>query len=199
MIKSLKTALFTLAFVNSALAQEAMLQEKQNLPNASSYSRWSFGAGIETRMLKKLSADADYEHRLFPSLFVAYREKWVQSFTEFAFHENSQRVGVLNIDYQRKELRQWARYIIRDQSTWTPHLGASLGLYREEIKTRLSQDFRADTSEWEPTLGFEIGAQGILFRRMLAELNFRALRDSFDEKEEDWNWSLQVNLGYAPL
>src|SRR5690606_480680 len=98
-------------------------------------SRWYFGLGGESRMTKKISSDAEYESKAYPSVFAAYKRNWFQTLSELNWFEESTQAGSLEIEYSKIEFRQWARGLLYPKKSWSPHAGLSVGTFKEEVKT----------------------------------------------------------------
>lgn len=165
--------------------------------------RFQLGFGYESRMIKQISSDVEYDSKSYPSLFFALRKNWFQTLTEFNGSSDSSQAGSLNVEYERYELRQWFRALLYPQKSWSPHIGLSLGAHQEEVKTRFFSEQRVDKSDLKLNTGAEFGIQGYFYRRLFSEINFRALQDvanTDDLTELDrWGWSLQLRIGISTL
>jgi hypothetical protein len=160
--------------------------------------RWAFGMGIESRMFKQMSSSVDYDQTTWPSVFFSYREKWYQSSFEASAFEDKSATGAFQTRFERRELRHWARYLFYKNKSWSPFLGLGLGVFQEAVTTTFYDEVERKQTHLKTTGGAELGLQGFFYKRLFAGLNFRALRD-FPEGPDEWNWVLQLQLGFSPL
>ncbi|MCB0411216.1 MAG: hypothetical protein KDD22_01740 [Bdellovibrionales bacterium] len=190
---SMFSLLFTIFFV-APMAQSQMTERIEIESEKSRSILVDLGLGYEARMSPAISEKSDYSVQQFPNLFLAFRTYHFETVSEIADIKSSTEEGDYSIENQRREFRQWFRYVFRSPSFWGPYLGAGIGAHQNTLRTQWQSDVRQSLSPWEPNYGIELGGKGPLFGPFVGEIDFRGLKDSL-KSNTPWEWGVHLQFG----
>lgn len=155
-------------------------------------SLWAAGAGSAS-VFKRSVNDDDYNFESAGSLFIAHRWDRIEILAEATYYESTSSVGQLAVEMRHFEIMPWMRYRFLNDRSWTPYAGASLGMVKEEVDTRMGLQTLTAEGEAQWQAGLSLGLSADFWQTIRGEFDTKMLQLK-DEPTLDWVFSARIGF-----